>query len=129
MKALEGVEFEFFDENGKTIGKYVTDENGQINLSKIPAGTYTYKETKCLDGYVLDENTYTFTIDEYGNITGDVTVKNIKDDVPEKPENPDTPDTPKTGDKTNVVLYFIGMLSALVGMILLTRKIKKAKSE
>lgn len=129
LEALEGVEFEFFDENGKSIGKYVTDENGQINLSKIPAGTYTYKETKCLDGYVLDENTYTFTIDEYGNITGDVTVKNIKADVPEEPEKPDTPDTPKTGDKTNVVLYFIGMLSALVGMILLTRKIKKAKSE
>lgn len=132
LEALEGVEFEFFDGNGKSIGKYVTDENGQINLSKIPVGTYTYKETKCLDGYVLDENTYTFTIDEYGNITGDVTVKNIKADVPEepeKPDTPDTPDTPKTGDKTNVVLYFITMLSALAGMILLTRKIKKAKSE
>lgn len=129
LEALEGVEFEFFDGNGKSIGKYVTDENGQINLSKIPVGTYTYKETKCLDGYVLDENTYTFTIDEYGNITGDVTVKNIKADVPEEPEKPDTPDTPKTGDKTNVVLYFITMLSALIGMILLTRKIKKAKSE
>lgn len=129
LKALEGVEFEFFDGNGKSIGKYVTDENGQINLSKIPAGTYTYKETKCLDGYVLDENTYTFTIDEYGNITGDVTVKNIKADVPEEPEKPDTPDTPKTGDKTNVVLYFIGMVLSLSAMIVLLKKIKKAKTE
>lgn len=126
LESLEGVEFEFFDENGKSIGKYVTDENGQINLSKIPVGTYTYKETKCLDGYVLDENTYSFTIDEYGNITGDVTVKNIKADVPEKPNKPKAP---KTGDKMNIVLYFVGMILALAGMILLTRKIKKAKSE
>ena len=58
-KPLAGVEFLITDSSGAFIGPnngiYRTDEYGRITLSGLKAGTViTAKETKTLDGYVLD---------------------------------------------------------------------------
>ena len=70
--------YETFDKDGnilKTdVGKdkiFTTNENGEINLGEneiLAPGTYYYKETKTKDGYIKDENIYSFTIKENGEV-------------------------------------------------------------
>ena len=68
-KPLAGVEFLITDSNGAFIGPnngiYRTDEYGRITLSDLKAGTViTAKETKTVDGYVLDSNPKSIEIKE-----------------------------------------------------------------
>lgn len=56
---LAGVEFLITDSSGATVGPnngiYRTDEQGRITITDLTPGTViTAKETKTLDGYVLD---------------------------------------------------------------------------
>ena len=61
---LEGCEIEISHENGTVVYKGTTGTNGKLaNVPQLPHGTYTYKEITAPDGYLLDENTYTFEID------------------------------------------------------------------
>jgi uncharacterized surface anchored protein len=58
-KPLAGVEFKITDASGAPVGNsngvYYTDKNGDIVISNLEAGTViTVRETKALDGYVLD---------------------------------------------------------------------------
>ena len=53
-----------------------TDENGEITVTHLPAGTYTFKETKAPDGYILSIEEVEFSIDEYGEITGETMMTN-----------------------------------------------------
>lgn len=77
MEPLQGVEFEFFDEDGKSIGTYKTDENGEINLQYLSCGkSYSYVERSALKGYVLDSTKHTFTINDDGSVTGDIVITN-----------------------------------------------------
>lgn len=56
--------------NGDVIFESETDLNGEIILMELPAGTYTYKETVAADGFTINDETFTFTVDYYGKITG-----------------------------------------------------------
>ena len=70
-KPLEGVQFKityadgrFADAEGGKLssnGLYVTDQNGQIILNKIP-GTIMVTEVQTIPGYSIDENTRTQTV-------------------------------------------------------------------
>ena len=55
---LAGATFEIRDSAGGVVGNsnglYVTDESGTIHLPGLPTDTYTIKETKAPEGYVLD---------------------------------------------------------------------------
>ena len=51
---LEGVEFELYNNEGKLINKYTTDENGEIVVENLDIGNYILKETKTNDKYVLN---------------------------------------------------------------------------
>lgn len=51
--ALEGVEFELLDSQGKVIKKVVTDKKGEAKISNLEIGTYTLRETKTKQGYNL----------------------------------------------------------------------------
>lgn len=57
---MEGVKFSITVKNGKPLGEFLTDENGEIHLSglecDLEAGTIlVIKEVFTLDGYLLDE--------------------------------------------------------------------------
>ncbi len=57
---MEGVKFSITVKNGKPLGEFLTDENGEIHLSglecDLEAGTIlVIKEVSTLDGYLLDE--------------------------------------------------------------------------
>ena len=62
---IEGVTFEVRVTDGQKIGDYTTDENGEIFITNLFAGTnYTIKETATLPGYVLDETPKQVTLKE-----------------------------------------------------------------
>ena len=69
-EAVPGAVIQIFDEVGDLVREVTTDENGQALIKGLPVGTYTFKEILAPDGYVLNEETFTFTIDEMGNVTG-----------------------------------------------------------
>ena len=92
-KALQGAEFQLlrdgtpiatytFDENGDRVLNSnngltaVTNENGVAYLLGIDEGTYTLKETKAPNGYILPEEGLELVItdaDEEGNVDGNAT--------------------------------------------------------
>lgn len=60
------------DASGKVYFEGKTAADGYIILAEIPAGKYTWKETVAPDAYSIDESTYSFTMDNYGKVTGDI---------------------------------------------------------
>lgn len=59
--SLQGAVYTVY-QGQERIGSIETDQNGYGTLEKIPAGTYTVKETKAPLGYELDPKTYTVEI-------------------------------------------------------------------
>ena len=64
---LQGVEFLITDNTGAPVGPdnghFVTDQDGRISISYLEPGTsITAKETKALDGYILDSTPQTIQI-------------------------------------------------------------------
>lgn len=49
-------------------GYYLTNELGEINVEGLPLGSYTWKETKALDGYVQDTKEYTFELKQKDDV-------------------------------------------------------------
>ncbi|WP_251713604.1 Cna B-type domain-containing protein [Lactococcus ileimucosae] len=61
------VHFKLTNSFGDTIMGYedlVTDENGQIHLSNLPLGAYSFVETHAKEGYVIDTTPINFSITE-----------------------------------------------------------------
>lgn len=82
----------------------------------LRVGDYFYREFDALDGYILDENSYPFTIKENGEIVK-CSMTNTK--IPDKP-------TPHTGDNGSDLLAWIMIdLSLAIGSVLFISKKKK----
>ena len=87
---ISGVEFlhTFSDDKTETL---TTNDQGIIHLENLSSGTHKIKETEVMDGYQLNENEFTFTVNSDGSINmSDLENKNasyennkliIKDDV------------------------------------------------
>lgn len=73
-RPVEGATFEIYSADGALFATVTTDRNGEFNLTAIPAGHYTMIETIAPAGYALSNQTYSFDIDENGNITGDTNI-------------------------------------------------------
>ena len=69
---LAGCKVDITGANGNKVMSAVSDSNGRINISSLPAGTYHYREVAAPEKYALNPKTYSFTIREDGSITGDV---------------------------------------------------------
>ena len=52
---LKGIEFELYNEKKELINKLITDENGEAVLENLNIGTYTIKEIKTKEEYVLNQ--------------------------------------------------------------------------
>ncbi|PFZ03379.1 adhesin, partial [Bacillus pseudomycoides] len=92
---LPGAEFTIYDEQGKTIVKGKTNEEGIATFEKLPAGKYIYRETIAPNGYLINEETFRFEIKEDGQIIKH-TVKDEKKPTPPTPETPQKPEQPET---------------------------------
>ena len=65
-----------YDKSGKEVARATTDETGACTITKLPVGTYTWKEVAAPDGYALNPETYTFTINRDGSISGTTNFEN-----------------------------------------------------
>ena len=71
---VEGATYEFYDAAGKKVADVKTDKEGKLTVKYLPAGKYTYKETKAPSGYALNPTAYAFEIDEKGVVAGTLIV-------------------------------------------------------
>ncbi|MEK5017391.1 SpaA isopeptide-forming pilin-related protein [Bacillus sp. FSL L8-0315] len=92
---LPGAEFTIYNEQGQEVVKGKTNEQGIAKFEKLPAGKYTYKETFAPEGYLINEETFSFEIKTDGEIIKHV-VADQKKEVPPTPETPQPqPEQPK----------------------------------
>ncbi len=64
------------DAGGKVFYEGKTGSDGYINMEELPAGTYTWHEAVAPETYSIDAANYSFTVDNYGKVTGDVQFAN-----------------------------------------------------
>lgn len=93
-KKLPGAEFTIYDEQGKEVVKGKTNEQGIAKFEKLPAGKYTYKETLAPQGYLINEEIFSFEIKTDGEIIKHK-VQDKKKEVPPSPETPKQPEQPQ----------------------------------
>ena len=67
---------EILNEDGQIVFTDKTDQNGEITVTHLLVGTYTFRETQAPDGYILSVEEVKFSIDEYGDITGETEMTN-----------------------------------------------------
>ena len=73
---LAGVVYRLFDANGSKIADGTTDANGRVTFSGLRLGKYFYQEVSTVDGYVLDETRYDFSLTA-ANLNIKVTRENV----------------------------------------------------
>lgn len=105
---LSDVEFTLMDGEKKELGTFVTDENGEIHIERLPVGTYYLQETKTKEGYKLDDTVKEVTIS--------------KDDLDQVVEFENYNNETFISVKTNTTIRGIGAVrtgdTALIGFIL-----------
>lgn len=126
---LAGAIIEIHNEQGETIYRGVTDENGEMDEIELTPGTYTFTEISAPAGYEKSEETITFTLSEDGEITGETEMKDKR--IPEEPEKPGNPDVPNTGDSSVDMLTVLGivLLVAAGGMLIVIEVKKRVRRE
>lgn len=69
---LEGVKFKLWlkTDGEEKAAVYRTDQNGEITLRRLAAGTYCYRETRPPEGYLPDDTVREFTVGADGKING-----------------------------------------------------------
>lgn len=65
---LQGAGFRLYDTSGKQVAEGYTDANGKLTFSNLRLGSYTYKEFKAPDGYVLDTTAYSAVLNQNGQV-------------------------------------------------------------
>ncbi|MFC6175418.1 SpaA isopeptide-forming pilin-related protein [Companilactobacillus huachuanensis] len=81
-KLLPGAVFDLLDSNGKVIqSNLTTNEKGQIVVSNLEAGDYSFVETIAPEGYELDKTPIKFTVTK--DMTNNLEAKDKKE--PSKP--------------------------------------------
>nr|WP_275005292.1 SpaA isopeptide-forming pilin-related protein [Niallia taxi] len=78
-KPLANAEFAIYDATDKEVVNGKTNAEGKVTFANLPYGKYIYKETAAPEGYVQNENTFSFEVTEDGQIIKQtVTNKEIK---------------------------------------------------
>ena len=76
---LAGVVYRLFDANGSKVADGTTDANGKVTFSNLRLGKYFYQEISTVDGYVLDETRYDFSL-----TTANLNIKVTRENAPAK---------------------------------------------
>jgi uncharacterized surface anchored protein len=81
LEGLSGAEYTVLDAEGTEVYIGTTGADGTLHVRGLLPGTYTFTETRAPHGYSLNADVNTFTIDRYGNVTGDTLIENDKTEV------------------------------------------------
>lgn len=73
-KAVADATYEVYNAENKKVFDGKTDKEGKLTVKYLPAGKYTYKESKAPSGYALNPTAYAFEIDEKGVVAGTLIV-------------------------------------------------------
>ena len=73
---LANADIKVTDTSGKVFFEGKTGTDGYINMTELPAGRYTWQEVVAPEAYSIDPALYSFTIDAYGKVAGDVEFAN-----------------------------------------------------
>ena len=65
---LQGAGFRLYDASNKQVAEGYTDASGKLTFSGLRLGSYTYKEFKAPDGYVLDDTAYSAVLNKNGQV-------------------------------------------------------------
>jgi uncharacterized surface anchored protein len=65
-KVLQGAVFELLTEDGKTVGSFVTGEDGSFTVTDLPYGSYILRETTAPEGYRRSDEEAEFFITNDG---------------------------------------------------------------
>ena len=76
---LAGVVYRLFDADGNKIADGTTDVTGKVTFSGLRLGKYFYQEINTVDGYVLDETKYDFSL-----TTANLNIKVTRENAPAK---------------------------------------------
>ena len=81
-EGVPGAKIEILKEDKTTVVvSGITDKNGNFEFNRPKPGVYYFHETVAPDGYILNEEFFSFTVNENGTITGDLTITNQRDEV------------------------------------------------
>lgn len=89
-ETLAGAEFALYDGNGTEIARKTTGRDGTAVFEGLRCGSYTVKETKAADGYILSDTVTPVEITEDGQT---LTVERTNRRIPKEPESPQTGDS------------------------------------
>ena len=77
-RKLEGAEYTIYRNDGTIYTTVTTGSDGSVTIKRPPVGTYFLKETKAPEGFLRDRNTYSFTIQGGGTVSGTLGIVNYK---------------------------------------------------
>ncbi|MBP3635728.1 MAG: Cys-Gln thioester bond-forming surface protein [Bacilli bacterium] len=78
---LKNVEINVYDSDNKIVYSGKTDENGEVIIKDLPYGKYYIKQVKVPSGYILNEEEYTFYVND-STCNGAINVTNDKTIMP-----------------------------------------------
>lgn len=110
---LPGAHLQLFNEYGKLIEEWDSTTEPHY-IEGLTIGTYTLTETTAPDGYSLNTESITFTINEDGTITGDTVMYNTP-----------IPDIPNTLSTKSILITLGGVIIISLGIGLYLNGIKK----
>ena len=73
---LEAAKITVQDESGKIVFAGNTDENGEVTVTHLPNGIYTFFESAAPKGYIQTDETKEFAIDRFGGTSGETRLYN-----------------------------------------------------
>ena len=123
-KMVAGAEILVTNESGEEVARF-TSTSDSYTLKDLAYGTYTVEEVTAPDGYFLNEEKQTFTIDS-NHLSAQVTIKDIPRtcDNGGKDDDECSVEVPNTGsNSTPFYLLGIAIISSGVGYVYkITRK-------
>ena len=112
---LPGATLRLFNQDDNLVEEWISGTEPH-EIIGLPAGTYKMVEITSPDGYQLNEETITFTIDENGVVSGNTVMYNTP--------NPDVPNTLST---QSILITIAGIVIVGVGIGMYIYGIKKQK--
>lgn len=78
---LKGISIEVYNEKGNKVYEGKTNEDGILTIGNLPYGKYIIKQIKVPNGYILNEDEYTFYVND-STCSSKITVSNDKTIMP-----------------------------------------------
>lgn len=122
---LAGAEFGVYDENNNLVTKVVTDENGYAEVLDLVYGNYYYTELKAPDGYLVNLESYNFSIEYDGQVVEEIVYNRLLNPFPDGGDDSKTNPLPDTSG-INLLMIMSVMLVVGTCMVLVNRKKIKA---